>query len=89
MTHEEALKLKNIIPEKEIFGILKTGITMRVWNGKCPVEDNMAYHIAPTGTKVRLWMASRLGDVGITDNLIDPVGYDARIDPEQVNLCDG
>lgn len=37
------------------------------------------------GTKVRVWMISRLGDVGITDNLINPIGYDARIDISNLN----
>jgi len=32
------------------------------------------------GMKVRVWMISRLGDVGITDNLINAIGYDARVD---------
>jgi hypothetical protein len=30
------------------------------------------------GTKVRVWMVSRFGDLGITDNLINPTGYDVR-----------
>lgn len=32
----------------------------------------------PKGTKVRVWMVSRMGDVGVTDNLTNPKGYDIR-----------
>lgn len=32
----------------------------------------------PKGTRVRVWMVSRMGDVGVTNNLINPIGYDVR-----------
>jgi hypothetical protein len=64
-------------------------VEMSVWNGTHPVDDNMTKHICPAGTKVRIWMVSRFGDAGITDNLVDPKGYDARnidVDKDLVNI---
>jgi len=37
-------------------------------------------HICKAGTTVRVWMVSRFGDCGITDNLgNDARGYDAAL----------
>ena len=36
------------------------------------------------GKKHRVWMVSRFGDVGITDNLKDPKGYNKRVDPSEL-----
>lgn len=33
------------------------------------------------GSKVLVWMISRMGDVGITKNLVNAIGYDRRVDP--------
>ena len=67
----------------EIYAYLKKDIQMKVWNQKHPVEENITKHIATKGTKVRVWMVSRLGDIGVTDNIENPMGYDARgLDPE-------
>lgn len=62
----------------EIFAKTKKDFNMRVWNGHHPPEKNTSEHICPTGTKVRIWMVSRMGDIGITDNMVDPKGYDCR-----------
>ena len=64
----------------EIYAKTNKDITMSVWNGKHhpSVEENCEKHICKAGTRVRIWMVSRFGDVGITDNLIDPKGYNAR-----------
>lgn len=54
---------------------------MRRWNGKDSRKDeNFIRHTCPAGTTVLVWMVSRFGDVGITDILVDAVGYDTRID---------
>lgn len=53
-------------------------IQMSVWNQKHPVEENITKHTTKAGIKLRVWMVSRFGDVGVTDNLINPIGYDAR-----------
>jgi hypothetical protein len=87
MTFEEAWTYKQRIPDMELYGVLKRSVTMRTWNGRHPVEENSTTHVAAEGTKVRIWMVSRFGDIGVTDNLKDPYGYDARIDPEDVELC--
>lgn len=64
----------------EIYAKTTKDVEMSVWNGKHEpsVKDNCKKHICKLGTRVRLWMVSRMGDVGITDNLINPKGYDAR-----------
>ncbi|MFA5366689.1 MAG: hypothetical protein WC333_02295 [Dehalococcoidia bacterium] len=62
----------------EIHARTKKDFEMHVWNGTHPVEKNTTEHICKAGTKVRVWMVSRMGDLGITDNLKDPHGYDCR-----------
>lgn len=64
----------------EITAIAKKNFEMNVWNGKHDpsVEANCDKHICKTGTKVLIWMVSRFGDIGITDNFINPKGYDRR-----------
>ena len=64
----------------EIYAKTTKDVTMSVWNGNHhpSVEANCKEHICKAGTIVRVWMVSRFGDAGITDNLINPKGYDAR-----------
>jgi len=50
---------------------------MNVWNGHNAIPE-YSKHICHAGTKVLIWMVSRMGDISITDNLINPVGYDCR-----------
>ena len=69
---------------KIITARVKKDVEMHVWNQRHPVEENTAVHICKAGTRVRVWMVSRFGDVGVTDNLDNPHGYDARIDPEDI-----
>ena len=56
----------------------KKDFIMDVWNGIHPVEENSCKHLCKAGTRVRIWMVSRFGDAGITDNLKNPNGYDCR-----------
>jgi hypothetical protein len=35
--------------------------------------------VLPNDT-VRIWMVSRMGDIGVTKNLVNPKGYDIRTD---------
>lgn len=60
-------------------------VTMSVWNGNHhpSVEANCTKHICKAGTKVLIWMVSRLGDVGITDNLKDALGYSVRVEADE------
>jgi hypothetical protein len=62
----------------EIYAKTTKDLEMCVWNGIHPVENNITKHVCKTGTKVRVWMVSRFGDVGVTDNLETPNGYDVR-----------
>lgn len=64
--------------EKIITATTTKDFEMSVWNGTHPVEENSKKHICKAGTRVRVWMVSRFGDAGITDNLKDPHGYDCR-----------
>jgi len=70
----------------EIHAVTKKDFEMNVWNGNHPVEKNSKKHICKAGTRVRVWMVSRLGDLGITDNLENPHGYDCR-GVEAEDLC--
>lgn len=63
-------------------------LEMSVWNGKHPVEENTTKHFCKSGTKVRVWMVSKFGDVGVTDNLENPKGYDIRGLNADVDLTD-
>ncbi len=64
----------------EIYAKTTRELTMSVWNGSHnpSVEANYKKHVCESGTRVRVWMVSRFGDVGVTDNLINPKGYDIR-----------
>jgi hypothetical protein len=72
----------------EIYAKNTKDLEMSVWNGKHPVEDNLTKHICKAGTRVRVWMVSRFGDVGVTDNLENPMGYDVRGLDADVDLTD-
>lgn len=72
----------------EIYAKTTKDLEMNVWNGTHPVEENTTKHICKAGTKVRVWMVSRLGDVGVTDNLENPKGYDVRGLDADVDLTD-
>lgn len=90
LSFEELFNLKYPVEVKEtpsamsfwykftIYAKTKKDFTMSVWNGKYPVDQNINKHICEAGNKVRVWMVSRLGDIGITDNLDNPNGYDCR-----------
>jgi hypothetical protein len=62
----------------EIYAKTNKDLKMTSWNGIHPVCDNTTEHICKAGTRVRVWMVSRFGDVGVTDNLKNPIGYDIR-----------
>lgn len=62
----------------KIYATTTKDLEMSVWNGKHPVEENTTRHICKAGTRVRVWMVSRFGDVGVTDNLVNPNGYNVR-----------
>lgn len=53
------------------------------WVGNEPQFDKVE---CPAGTRVKIVMVSRFGDVGITENLNAETGYGARVALE--DLCD-
>lgn len=53
----------------EIYATTTKDLEMNVWSGIHPVDENTKKHICKAGTRVRVWMVSRFGDVGVTDNL--------------------
>ncbi len=61
----------------EIYAKTKKDFQMSVWNGH-GANPEYTKHVCVTGSSVRIWMASRIGDIGITDNLENPKGYDCR-----------
>lgn len=72
----------------EIYAKTTRDLEMSSWNGKHPVDKNITNHVCKSGTKVRVWMVSRFGDVGVTDNLQNPKGYNIRGLDADVDLID-
>jgi hypothetical protein len=56
-------------------------LEMSKWNGHHhpSVEANMTYTPIPVGTTLKIVMASRLGDCGLTDDLAADYGYGLRM----------
>ncbi|MGE5512452.1 MAG: hypothetical protein ACM31O_14485 [Bacteroidota bacterium] len=64
------------------YGDLKAPTTLRHWNGhdhERKGKPKFTEEVIPAGTTVKIVMASRFGDVGITTNLDAEHGYSARI----------
>ena len=83
--NSENQKVPRGMPEIVVYAVVKEDVEMRVWNGHGHKLKNLpefSNHMCKMGTKVRVWMVSRFGDCGITDNLENPYGYDARVDSE-------
>ncbi len=55
---------------------LKVDVMMYKWEGHGKPESR---YLVKAGSKVKINMASRMGDVGITDDLAAPNGYNLRI----------
>jgi len=64
-------------PYPQAFATLSRRIVMRKWNGHGATPEFTAVEL-PAGSRVRVVMASRFGDVGITDDLNATSGYDYR-----------
>jgi hypothetical protein len=58
---------------------LRRPVGFRTWHGH-GASPEFTYRTEPAGTKVKIVMVSRLGDVGITTDLDAEYGYDARVD---------
>lgn len=81
----------NCFAGRKIYATTKNDLVMNVWKGH-DSDPKCETHICKSGTKVQVWMASRFGDVGVTDNLDNPSGYhcrcDADLDLENIEGCD-
>ena len=66
--------------EFTIYAHVLNDINIKHWNGHGS-NPEFTEHLCKKDTKVRVWMVSRMGDVGVTDNIIKN-GYDNRIDIE-------
>ena len=58
-------------------GTLKHDVIFHSWS---PITRETTTYTVPKGTKVKIVMQSRFGDVGITTNLNTTFGYQARVD---------
>ncbi|MBD3262038.1 MAG: hypothetical protein GF334_10310 [Candidatus Altiarchaeales archaeon] len=63
-------------PDIRAYATLAEPVTLRRWGGHGK-EDLV--ETLPAGTRINVVMASRFGDVGISDNLSAENGYGARI----------
>jgi len=67
------------------YGILKKGITMEWFQGWGKNNTQKFTHeFVPAGTKVKIVMVSRFGDIGITNKLDTDVGYGARVEFDEL-----
>jgi hypothetical protein len=69
-------------------GTLKRDCVFRTWHGH-GADPEFTHYTVPAGTKVKIVMVSRLGDVGITTNLGADNGYSARVLLSDLEPCDG
>lgn len=58
----------------------KEPMTLKIWNQRRRNEPEYTDKPLPVGTRVKIVMASRFGDVGITDDLAAEHGYHLRVD---------
>lgn len=63
----------------------KEPLTLRRWNQKHPVEKNEMVVVLPIGSRVKIVMVSRFGDVGLTDDLSAEHGYHVRVSFEDLD----
>lgn len=65
-----------------VYMTTKVPLTLRIWNGHGK-EDTLKP--LPIGTRVKIVMVSRFGDVGLTDDLAAENGYHIRVLIEELN----
>lgn len=69
------------------FARLRKPVEMWYYNPRGPTEEEKFNKVMrDAGTRVKIVMVSRFGDVGITDDLTAENGYDARVMLD--DLCD-
>lgn len=62
----------------------KEPMTLNVWNQRRPGEPEYTDKPLPVGTRVKIVMVSRFGDVGITDDLTAENGYHLRVNIDEL-----
>ena len=69
--------IDQIVPEeRRAFATLSRDITVKKWRGHGKPEKKVTWK---AGTRVKVVMVSRMGDVGITDDLRAENGYSYRV----------
>lgn len=61
------------------FASLREPLTMKVWNQRKPNLPEYTDVPLDAGTRIKIVMVSRFGDVGITNDLTAKYGYHARV----------
>ena len=61
------------------FASLREPLVIKVWNQRKPDMPGFTEVPLDAGTRVKIVMVSRFGDVGITDDLTAVNGYHARV----------
>jgi len=90
MDQDEALRQLREAKEKSkvkfLYATTTEAVSMRVWNGKKPIEKNVEVKVIPAGTRVLVNTISKHGTVGIRDEDLSPptIGYYARIVPDHL-----
>jgi hypothetical protein len=74
-------------PPPLLFATTAKPLALRIWNGHGSDPEFRERPLA-VGTPVKIVMASRFGDVGITDDLNAETGYHLRVMPEDGYLRD-
>lgn len=75
-----AIAVMRTRPYPPLFANVNRNVTMSEYLGYWKNDEpKIREHILPRGARVRVVMASRFGDVGITDNLEAENGYGARV----------
>lgn len=63
----------------------KEPMTLKIWNQRRHGEPEYTDKPLPIGTRVKIVMVSRFGDVGITDDLTAENGYHLRVNIDELD----
>lgn len=65
---------------------LKEDVIFKYWQGH-GADPEFIEEQVPAGTTVKVVMASRFGDLGITKNMDVDHGYECRVEPDLLENC--
>ena len=63
-------------------------VTLGIWNGRHPPQENMTQVVVKKGSTLKIVMISRFGDVGLTNDLDAEHGYHTRVEPDDGSIVD-